>query len=67
MSNSIDRWVPRKRTTNEDYSVYNRNTDTYSFIQQGFGVCDRICDVRNGLDNNPPGEIAELAKINPTE
>lgn len=67
MKHHIDRWIPQRRNPNEEYSVYDRVTDTYSFIEQGFGVCDRICDVRNGLDNNPVGEIAEITQINPTE
>lgn len=59
-STAMDRWKPKKRTPNEEYSLYDNHTGQYSLIRQGFGVCDRTADALNfGLISTD--EIGELS------
>ncbi len=58
----IDRYVPRKRFINSEYSLYDKIMDKYLLIDQGFGVCDRVADYLNfNLPLVDGTEISEVA------
>lgn len=57
----MTRFIPQKIAGHDEYSLFDKETGTYSLIQQGFGVCDRVADALNFGTGPAVGEIADLA------